>query len=69
MMFSLVEQKMSNGNMYGFIFNVLCCLKQELILVSSADFWVAKSPVPARMDTDTAGLSGVEEPSRAALLP
>lgn len=30
-MFSVVEQKMSNGNMYGFIFSVLCCLKQELV--------------------------------------
>lgn len=57
-MFSVVEQKMSNGNMYGFIFSVLCCLKQELIWVSSADFWVAKSPVPACMDAHTAGLSG-----------
>lgn len=48
---------------------LVCCLKQYFILVSSADFWVAESPVPACMDTHTAGFSGVIEPSRAAFLP
>lgn len=36
----MVGQKVSNGNVYGFIFYVLCFLEQSCILVSSADFWV-----------------------------